>query len=57
MKIEISDEGVVFCEKIVCSAWMDSCTCCDNCPIDRMYENLVKYQQNLAREFAELRGL
>lgn len=56
MKVEIKDNGVVFCDKKECVAWMDGCTCCDDCPVEKMLEILDEYQQKLAQCLIELTG-
>lgn len=36
MKIEISEEGIVFCDCLPCSNFDDVDHSCDNCPIQKI---------------------
>lgn len=32
-RIETTEEGVIYCDGITCTAWMNYSSKCDNCPI------------------------
>lgn len=32
-RLEVSEEGVIYCDGLTCAAWMDTASRCDNCPI------------------------
>lgn len=48
MKVEISEEGIIFCDKIPCDGWRDMETTCNNCPMDKVFDALLAYQVSLA---------
>lgn len=43
MKIEITEEGVVFCDGLICDpiAMYDSCAECGGCPFTSMFEGYL----------------
>lgn len=32
-RLEVSEEGVIYCDGQTCAAWMDTASRCDNCPV------------------------
>jgi len=44
MKVEVSEEGIVFCDKLPCSNWMQVSTCCEECPMDKASLRLLEFQ-------------
>lgn len=32
-RLEISEEGVIYCDGLTCAAWMDTASRCDSCPV------------------------
>ena len=50
MMVEVSEEGIVFCYKVTCDAWMESETCCDNCPIDKLFTATSKHFANKSNQ-------
>lgn len=32
-RLDVSEEGVIYCDGLTCSAWMDTASRCDNCPV------------------------
>lgn len=38
MKIDISDEGVVFCDGMMCDCWLAAQNRCGLCPLFKIYE-------------------
>lgn len=42
--IVISDEGIVFCNGIPCSKWMEMETTCKDCALDKVLISLQKHQ-------------
>lgn len=43
MKVEVSEEGIVFCDGLACSKWIECETTCENCPIDKLFLVVMKY--------------
>lgn len=43
MKIEISEEGIVFCNGHTCDpvSMYDSCSTCGGCPIERLFDRFL----------------
>lgn len=32
-RLDVSEEGVIYCDGLTCAAWTDTASRCDNCPI------------------------
>lgn len=43
MKVEVSEEGIVSCDGLTCSNWIESETTCDDCPIDKLFLAVMKH--------------
>ena len=39
-KVEVSEEGIVFCDGITCSNWIECENTCEGCPIDKLFKIL-----------------
>ena len=50
MKVEVSEEGIVFCDSMPCWSWIESETTCENCPIDKLFFAVMKYQAKKGKE-------
>lgn len=50
MKVEVSEEGIVFCDGLTCSIWIESETTCENCPIDKLFFAVMKYHAEKGQE-------
>lgn len=44
MKVEITEEGIVFCDQLPCSNWYTIDTVCPNCPLDKALDKLLQFQ-------------
>lgn len=53
MKVEVSEEGIVFCDSLPCSNWVESETTCENCPIDKIFYAVMKYHEENAFKLNE----
>lgn len=42
MKIEISEEGIIFCDHLPCSNYDSVDLCCGNCPIQALISKAVE---------------
>ena len=42
-KIEISEEGVVYCDGLTCCHWIEPDTTCKDCPVDKLFLSVNKY--------------
>ena len=42
-KVEVSEEGIVFCNGIICNQWIETDTTCKDCPIDKLFLSINKY--------------
>ena len=43
MKVEVSEEGIVFCNSFPCSTWIETETTCEGCPIDKLFLIATKH--------------
>lgn len=43
MKVEVTEEGIVYCDGITCSNWLERKTTCENCPVDRLMMIIGNY--------------
>lgn len=50
MKVEVSEEGTVFCDGLTCSKWIESETTCENCPIDKIFFAVMKYHEEQGKQ-------
>lgn len=46
MKVEVFEDGSVSCNEKACDKWMDIDTCCNECPIDKMFLSCSRYYVN-----------
>lgn len=51
MKVEISEEGIVFCDKLTCDAWMKPNIACGNCPIVSIARHIMQDNPYLVFEY------
>lgn len=47
MKVEVSEEGIVICDGIVCSLWLKYDTKCKECAIYKLFHLVNKYNYGI----------